>query len=324
VEDPTLAPGSGRRFNSHNNKPVFDLRSPSRAPFLSFSIKHNPETRHTYLALIKRNAELTVFENEEPESLDSWNEMDTVAVCERPARGEEVSFKVMFDPNLEPCYNAIRQGVPRDSLAVIVASMNRASVWRTKEISHTVTLGSSMTKEFYLAAELKGHRGLVRDVAWAPGNIRGFDIVATACKDGFIRVFQISTPSKGDQILRSRDYARVPESLGLPVPRTIENGARNSPSGIGAGLAGARSSVSGIRQQDPEDRKGQILHLAQEVSKLEANRTPVWRVDFDDDGQLLGSTGDDGKLMLWRREPSGVWSRSAELALKKTVSLQDS
>lgn len=298
---------------------MFDLRSPSRAPFLSFSIKHNPETRHTYLALIKRNAELTVYENEEPESLDGWAELDTVAVCERPARGEEASFKVAFDPNLEPCYNAIRQGVQRDSLAVIVASMNRASVWRTKEISHTVSLGSSTTKEFYLAAELRGHRGLVRDVAWAPGNIRGFDIVATACKDGFVRVFQISTPSKGDLVLRSKDYAKVPESVAVPVHRSIENGVRNSPSGIGAGLAGARSGASAVRQQEAEERQGQVLHVAVEVSKLEANRTPVWRVDFDDDGQLLGSTGDDGKLMLWRREPSGAWSRSAELALKKTV-----
>lgn len=298
---------------------MFDLRSPSRAPFLSFSIKHNPETRHTYLALIKRNAELTVYENEEPESLDGWAELDTVAVCERPARGEEASFKVAFDPNLEPCYNAIRQGVQRDSLAVIVASMNRASVWRTKEISHTVSLGSSTTREFYLAAELRGHRGLVRDVAWAPGNIRGFDIVATACKDGFVRVFQISTPSKGDLVLRSKDYAKVPESVAVPVHRSIENGVRNSPSGIGAGLAGARSGASAVRQQEAEERQGQVLHVAVEVSKLEANRTPVWRVDFDDDGQLLGSTGDDGKLMLWRREPSGAWSRSAELALKKTV-----
>lgn len=304
---------------------MYDLRSPSRAPFLSFSIKHNPETRHTYLALIKRNAELTVYENEEPESLDSWAELDTVAVCEKPARGEEVSFKVAFDPNLEPCYNAVRQGVQRDSLAVIVASMDRASIWRTKEISHAVSLGSSTTKEFYLAAELQGHRGLVRDVAWAPGNIRGFDIVATACKDGFVRVFQISTPAKGNQVLRSKDYSRIPEDVALPVQRTIENGIRNSPSGIGAGLAGARSSVGGgIRQQDAEERPGQVVHVVREVSKLEANRTPVWRVDFDDDGQLLGSTGDDGKLMLWRREPSGVWSRSAELALKKTVAIPDS
>ena len=33
----------------------------------------------------------------------------------------------------------------------------------------------------------------------------------------------------------------------------------------------------------------------------------------------MGSTGDDGKLTLWRREPSGVWSKSAELAMNQGV-----
>jgi nucleoporin SEH1 len=262
-----------------------------------------------------------LYENEEPESMDNWLEMDNVTVGERPTRGEETSFKVVFDPNLEPCYNAIRQGVPRDSLAVIVASMNRASIWRTKEISHSVSLGSSTSKEFYLAAELKGHRGLVRDVAWAPGNVRGFDVVATACKDGFLRVFQVITPPKGGRELRSKDYSKIPEHATVPIQKSAENGARNTPSGIGAGLAGARSSISGNRQQEAEGNQGEIPHSAKEVSKLDANRTPVWKVDFDDDGQLLGSTGDDGKLMLWRRQPSGVWSRSAELALNMSITI---
>ena len=194
MEDPTLTPGKGRRFNSHNNRPVWEIRSPSRSPFLSFSIKNNPETRHTFLALLNRSGLLTVYENEEPENMTNWTELDSVQVCEKPARGDEISFKVRFDPNLEPCYNAIRQGVPRDALSVAVASMYRTSIWRTKEISHSVSLGSSSTKEFYLAAELKGHRSLVRDVAWASGNIRGFDVVATACKDGYVRVFQTTTP----------------------------------------------------------------------------------------------------------------------------------
>ena len=241
--------------------------------------------------------------------------MDTVTVCNTPSRGEETSFKVEFDPNLEPCYNAIRQGVQRDSLALIVASMNRASIWRTKEISHKVSLGSTITKEFYLAVELKGHRGLVRDVAWAPGNIRGFDVVSTACKDGFIRVFTITTPVKGAKETSSNDYSKMPEQVYV-ANRSAENGTRNTPSGIGAGLAGARS---GLNRQEAEGKQGEVLHLAKEVSRLEANRTPVWRVEFDDDGQLLGSTGDDGKLMLWRREPSGVWSKSAELAMNRSV-----
>jgi nucleoporin SEH1 len=321
AEDPTITLRGGRRFNSHSNKPIWELRStPSRAPFLSFSLTHNPSTRHTYLALINRNAVLTIYENEEPENVESWTELDRFNVCDKPARGEEVSFKVQFDPNLEPCYAAIRQGVQRDGLAVVVASMNKASIWRTKEISHAVTLGSSSTKEFYLAAELKGHRGLVRDVAWAPGNIRGYDVVATACKDGFVRVFQVTTPANGAKEARSKDFAKVPEPIVVPAQRATENGARNAPSGIGAGLAGARPGL-GRNQQDTQMKEGEVFHMAKEVSKLDACRTPVWKVEFDADGQLLGSTGDDGKLKFWRKEPSGVWSKSSELAMTRSIPL---
>ena len=255
-------------------------------------------------------------------------------VCERPKRGEEVSFKVAFDPNLEPCYMGIRQGVARDSLALVVASMNRASIWRTKEISHSASLGGSgTTKEFYLAAELKGHKGLVRDVAWAPGNIRGFDVVATACKDGFIRVFQVTTPGKGGArggkdagasntpatSLRSKDFSKVPEKVVVQQRNSDPNGSssRVAPSGISAGLHYTRPRNPDSQQQ--QVREGEVYHVAKEVSRLEANRNPVWRVEFDADGQLLGSTGDDGKLMLWRREPSGVWSKSSELAMTRTV-----
>jgi nucleoporin SEH1 len=152
-------------------------------------------------------------------------------------------------------------------------------------------------------------------VAWAPGSIRGFDIVATACKDGFVRVFQITTPTRGGKELKSKDYAKTPEQVVVPAHRASENGARNAPSGIGAGLAGVRSNQGS--RQEADGNFGEVPHFGKEVSRLDANRNPVWRVEFDEDGQLLGSTGDDGKLMLYRREPSGVWSRSAELALRR-------
>ncbi|KAF5870774.1 putative nuclear pore complex subunit protein [Botrytis fragariae] len=318
VEDPTLAPNKGRRFNSHNNRPVWETRSHTRAPFLSFSIKHHAENRHTYIALVDRDAQLIIYENEEPENMTAWTELDRVNVCEKPARGEEVSFKVAFDPNLEPCYRAIREGVPRDALGLVVASMNKASIWRTKEISHTVSLGSASTKELYLAAELRGHRGLVRDVTWAAGNIRGWDEVATACKDGVVRVFRVVAGREGEGLEgRSSDFEKVPEKIVTrnSVQMTNENGAKPAPSGISAGLAGQKTNRS--RQQEAQGRDGAVIHAVKEISRLEADRAPVWKVEFDADGQLLGSTGDDGKLMMWRREPTGLWSRSAELAMNR-------
>jgi nucleoporin SEH1 len=33
---------------------------------------------------------------------------------------------------------------------------------------------------------------------------------------------------------------------------------------------------------------------------------------------MLGTTGDDGRLLLWRRQPSGEWALNGELALKRS------
>jgi nucleoporin SEH1 len=316
AEDPTIPPLSGRRFNSKSSRPIYEQRSPKRAPFLSFSIKHNPETGHTFLALLDRSAMLAVYENDEPEDMTGWDKIDHFLVCAPPARGEETSFKVRFDPNLEPSYAAIREGTSRDSLGLIVAGMNTARLWRTKVISHDVSLGSGSSREFYLASDMPGHRGLVRDVAWAPGSIRGYDICATACKDGLVRVFEVRTPPKDGREVSNIEYSKYPLSQDVvPAQRSVENTPKNGPSGIGAGLANVRSGAIGNRQQDGQSKAGQVDHVMKEVAKLDAHRGAVWCCSFDDDGQMLGTTGDDGKLMLWRRRPNGTWSRSGELAM---------
>jgi len=315
AEDPTVPPSSGRRFNSSSNRTVFELRSPRGAPYLSFSVRHNPDSRHTYIALLGRNGVVEVLENDEPENMTNWIPLDKFRVSDMPARSDEAAFKVAFDQNFEPSHAAIREGVPRDSLAIIVGGMTTATLWRTKEVSHAVSLGSNSSKEFYLAAQLPGHRGLVRDVAWAPGNARGFDICATVCRDGFIRVFEVRTPPKDGREARSVDYAKVPESQAVvSAHRSTDNGARNAPSGIGAGLAGVRSGLGGTRQQDAP---GQVVHVVKEVAKLDTHRGPAWRVRFDEDGQMMATTGDDGRVRQWRREPSGHWCQSSDLAMHR-------
>jgi nucleoporin SEH1 len=312
AEDATVPPLSGRRFNGNGARAVFELRAPPRTPFYSFDVKHNPETRATYLALLDKAALLTVYENDEPENMSSWNQIDAFLVCEKPARGEEVSFRVRFDPNLEPCYNAIREGVPRDSLGLIVAGMGTARVWRSKVVTHDVSLGSGSTREFYRAVDLPDHKALVRDVAWASGSIRGFDIMATACKDGLIRVWEVRTPGEGDH----EEDGRHIGGYGDYPAGTKSAAQRGNPSGIGAGLATVRSGVNGRSGADMQP--GQVRHEVKEVSRLDGHHGPVWRCEFDDDGQMLGTTGDDGRLLLWRRQPSGEWALNGELALKRS------
>ncbi|KKO99454.1 hypothetical protein THAR02_08433 [Trichoderma harzianum] len=335
AENPSAAPG--RRFcaaRSVNGRPAFDTRS-TRAPYRSFSMKHNEETRQTYLALLATDGRLTVYENDQPENLAEYTSIDEFSICPRPGRGDEVAFKVRFDPNPEPCYAALRAGVQSDSLGLVVAGMTSVKVYRTREIASSNFGANTLQKEFYLAVEIEGHRGLVRDVAWAPGNIRGYDMIATACQDGYARVFRIDTPySDNDGKSWSAAHLLKPDSRGhkdTPSSSKDDDKNNNTPgSGSGMGtnnhhhhqpsstLSASLAKSSAVTERAWTGQPGQIKHVAREVSRLDSHRTPVWRVGFDDDGQILGSTGDDGRLLCYRQTPDGQWAKSSELVMMKT------
>jgi nucleoporin SEH1 len=174
-------------------------------------------------------------------------------------------------------------------------------------------------REFYQAIEITGHRGLVRDVAWAPGNFRGFDMIATACQDGFVRVFRVETPFNKDdgRSWRVADMTGKGKSEGsTSAVATGSDQSKGQPqqhSGIRAELD--KSGTHGERLISGQP--GQITHTARELSRLESHRSPVWRVGFDDDGQILGSVGDEGKLICYRQRSDGTWAKSSELGMMK-------
>lgn len=300
-------------------------------------MKHNEETKHTYLALLATDGRLTVYENEQPESLAEYTSIDDFTVCKKPARGEEVSFTVRFDPNPEPCYTALRAGVPADALGLVVAGMDTVKVYRSRDIV-TVSYGvDQLQKQFYLAAEVTGHRGLVRDVAWAPGNVRGYDVIATACQDGYARVFCLDTPydDQDGKSWSANDLLAPPPKTAPGTPSATakdDDSSRQSqqaqssqhqhPSSLSVSLAksggGSSGAGDGAVERQWTGQPGQIEHTVREISKLDNHRTPVWRIGFDDDGQVMGSTGDDGRLLCYRQKPDGAWAKSSELAMMKT------
>ncbi|EHK22174.1 uncharacterized protein TRIVIDRAFT_81762 [Trichoderma virens Gv29-8] len=326
AENPSAAPG--RRFcaaRSVNGRPAFDTRS-ARAPYRSFSMKHSEETRQTYLALLATDGRLTVYENDQPENLAEYTSIDEFSICPRPGRGDEVAFKVRFDPNPEPCYTALRAGVPSDALGLVVAGMNSVKVYRTREIASSNFGANTLQKEFYLAVEIEGHRGLVRDVAWAPGNIRGYDMIATACQDGYARVFRIDTPySDADGKSWSAAHLLKPDSRAhKESPSKDDNTPGSGPNNHhhhhqpSSTLSASLAKSSTVTERAWTGQPGQIRHVAKVISRLDSHRTPVWRVGFDDDGQILGSTGDDGRLLCYRQTPDGQWAKSSELVMMKT------
>ncbi|KAK4165239.1 glycosyl transferase family 4-domain-containing protein [Cladorrhinum sp. PSN259] len=342
-------------------KAAFETRN-SRSPYRSFSMRHIDETRHTYLALLSSDGHLTIYQNEQPENMTDYNQVDELIVSRTTppaARGEESTFKVMFDPNLEVCYTALRAGVPQDALGLVTVAMDCVRVWRTRDIIIQNLGVASVSKAFYLAAEVPigVHRGLVRDVAWAGGNVRGYDVIATAGQDGWVRVFRVDTPLESGMVMRGRRAEKsttatrgwtsgevkrhaVSTSQGRKAEKVKKNdeghhhyhrdddrsgggGGGTSSSGIGVGLQererkmGGGGGLGGVRDHGAGGGVGQVRHTIAEISRLNEHKTPVWRVGFDDDGQVLGSVGDEGRLMHYRQMPDGGWLKSSELAMIK-------
>ncbi|PQK13006.1 hypothetical protein BB8028_0003g16200 [Beauveria bassiana] len=389
AEDPSATPG--RRFcagRTSSGRPIFDTRSSSsrggggssssssnnNSTYRSFSMTHNDETKHTHLALLTTEGRLTVWETEQPEALNEYTSMDEFLVIpQRPQRGQETAFKVVFDPNPEPCYAALRAGVPTDALGLAVAAMDVVRIYRSRDVVAASYGLDTPKKEFYLAAEVTGHRGLVRDIAWAPGNIRGYDMIATACQDGYARVFRVDTPLDSSTSTstsstpnghgswaastlitpeKSRQQHRAAvASLGSASPSTKDDdggsgissahphphphhhhhhhpsslsaslaskAASGSSSGAGAGAGGGGGGADSRLRTIQPGQPGMVTHTAREISRLDNSRTPVWRVGFDDDGQILGTTGDDGKLLCYRQTPDGSWAKSSEMMMMKT------
>jgi nucleoporin SEH1 len=284
-----------------------------------------------------------VHESEEPENLADYTRIDDFQALPRPARGAEAGLRVRFDPNPEPCYRSLRAGVAPDALGLVVAGLDCVRVFRTRDVVTSSFGAATRAREFYLAVDIAGpayHRGLVRDVAWAPGAFRGYDMLATACQDGFVRVFRVDTPLRegGEGNNGGGGYARaswavaditgkagggadgsrrtgVAENGGSVAASSASQGHQNTTPHSGIRAEIDKSGTHGERASSGQP--GQIPHTFRELSRLESHRSPVWKVGFDDDGQILGSVGDEGKLICYRQKPDGTWAKSSELGMTK-------
>jgi nucleoporin SEH1 len=250
--------------------------------------------------------------------LTDYNKIDHFQACTKPNRGEETCFKVRFDPNPEPCYTALRAGVSHDALSLVISGMQTVKIFRTRDTITSSFGAATRGREFYLALEITAHKHLVRDVAWAPGNFRGYDMIATACQDGFVRVFRIDTPYSDE---KGKSWA-VEDVIGSGKPTDNAAASQNiHPRRLSQVPSGIRAEIdkSGTHEERTStSQPGQVEHTVKVLAKLDAHQSPVWRVSFDDDGQILGSVGDEGKLICYRQTPSGAWEKSSALGMLKT------
>ncbi|KAJ5172714.1 hypothetical protein N7492_005307 [Penicillium capsulatum] len=283
-EDVTQPPNSGRRFRA-----IFRMTAPQRHPFVSLDFRNID--LESWLAVITRDGYLMVMEPVSPDSLADWQTLDQFRVCSTPERGEETSFKVQFHHDPTDITHSILPDSERKSLSLVVAAMDTVKVYRT-----------DANRRFYHAIELSGHGGLVRDISWANGSVRGYDLIASGGKDGLVRIFEVyTTPTNNGSQLPNSHKAERRQQNSLSDRAT-------SQSGIGSALASRAPSVSN-RQASGDS---QFRHSFKQVACIDSNHLDVWQVEFSFAGDSLISSGDDGTVRFWKKSLSGEWLEFAE------------
>ncbi|KAK1140406.1 hypothetical protein N8T08_010350 [Aspergillus melleus] len=283
-EDVTQPPNSGRRFRA-----VFRMTAPQRHPFVSIDFRNID--LESYFAVITRDGYLMIMEPVTPDTLTDWQPLDQFRVCTAPERGEETSFRVQFHQDPTDITHSVLPSWDRKSLSLVVAAMDSVKVYRT-----------DANRRFYHAIELSGHGGLVRDIAWANGSVRGYDLIASGCKDGFIRIFEVYTTAS-NQGSQNSNGSHVDSINNQPSTRATTQ------SGIGSALANrAPASLSSRAATDGNPFK----HSYKEIACLDSKHLDVWQVGFSYAGDCLISSGDDGIVRFWKKSLSGEWLEYAE------------
>lgn len=258
-EDVTQPPNSGRRF-----KNVCRMSAPHRHPFVSLDFRNHD--METWLAAITRDGYLMVLEPKSPDDFTEWNPVDQFRVCSAPERGEETSFRVQFHHDPADITHTLLRDSDRKSLSLVVAAMDSVKIYRT-----------DANRRFYHAIELSGHGGLVRDISWANGSVRGYDLVASGGKEGLLRIFEVyTTPNDpGSQKANSRKAER----------RQQQSSSRVIPqSGIGSALANRVPASASNRQASGET---QFRHSFKEVACIDSKHLDIWQVEFSFAGKSI-------------------------------------
>lgn len=307
-EDPSQPPNSGRRF-----KRVCELPSSSRTPFVSLDIKCVDNIWH-YLAVIDRQGLLTIYQPATLDDFGEWSQLSQFNVqVPVPGRGEETSFKVRFDQNVTPLpwFNSITDD--REMISLVVCSLKDVRIYSTVPEITSNSQARSLT--FYEAFRLPTHPALIRDVQWATFNIRGSEWIATSCKDGSIRVYEI------DIVEADSGQAGVngsSEARSQPTRQQLQSSLTTQIVRRKAGNQDATSTTSAAhREPGTLTYPFPFQYRIQKISTLEDAHNDAWALDWDPTGQCLMSSGADGVVKIWKKSVmNGEWLLFSDQAIQ--------
>ena len=263
-EDTFQAKGGGRRFKCiHSQSPS------NHVSYIALDIK--TVKLQVWVALMSHDGLLSLLEPTEAETLATWKEVDAIYPFGRQSRSAEPRFRISFHQAERPSYDAVTAGLDPKALSLAVSSADTVKLLRASS-------GSDGNYQFYQVIDHCVSSVTINDVAWAPGCIRPYDLIAVACDDGTVRVLEITTPNDSDP---GSPEAFKKLNIGSFSQGKVSS-SRNPPSSTGTDLAGASQAAASDQKTPVSD---EIKHQCRETANLEHEEgLPVWRVRWMHDG----------------------------------------
>lgn len=228
-----------------------------------YACAFNLQCAQLQLAAIAADGVLRLFTCPDPGNLGAWEQQTEVSLLNRPvARQLQSSFSLSWAPT-ESFINWIVVGALDDTFVLKPRSADSAA-------------------QYDVACQLQGHGGLVRDVAWAPTFGVSAGIIATACKDGYVRIYAVKKAKENKETVGPL-YGGVTESREL--------------------------DVQPVKSADG----GETAIEAELLLESDEHHGEVWRVAWNASGSILASTGNDADVKFWKSMFRGTYKCIAEV-----------
>ncbi|EGV61766.1 epoxide hydrolase, soluble (sEH) [Yamadazyma tenuis] len=196
-EQPDELQGSGRRWMK-----LSTLAIESYGPI--YDAVFAPNHLGFKLGCVGSDGIFRIYESLDPSDLSNWTLTTEIPILssQLPAKNLQSSFSIEWCP-----------AKFSNSEKFIVIALDQGFVYSSfADNKSDEADGDDDSIKYKKIGNLPEHNGLIRSVSWAPSMGRGYHLIATGCKDGYVRIFK--AVEKNDQELKIETIATLNDHNG--------------------------------------------------------------------------------------------------------------
>ncbi|CAI5757961.1 unnamed protein product [Candida verbasci] len=184
-EQPDEMNGSGKKWLK-----LATLAIESYGPI--YDVKFAPNHLGFKLGCVGSDGIFRIYESLEPNDLTNWALTVEIPILnsQLPAKSLQSSFAIEWCPSKFT-----------KTEKFIVVALDQGFVYgnyTNEENDEEDSMASGSGEKYKKICDLPEHNGLIRSVSWAPSMGRNYHLIATGCKDGYVRIFKAIEQSNDD------------------------------------------------------------------------------------------------------------------------------